>query len=81
MTPEDRERYDRIDHQLEYLVRVSAEHTQQIEQHSRQIQEVTGEIRELGGYLTRLARFVQDTHERLNAVIATVERHFSNGKQ
>lgn len=85
MNSDDRERYDRMDRELEFLLRVSSEHTLQIERNSRQIQEVhqqtSAEIRELGGYLTQLARIVQDTHERLNTVIATVERHFSNGKR
>lgn len=101
MTPEERERYDRIDHTLESLAARDAEHdarldrlegtieaqgarieahSAQIAAHSTQIGELRAEISELGRYVLQLARIVESTNDRINAVIAVVERHFGNGR-
>ncbi len=105
MTPEERERYDRIDRQLEFLAahqaqlssdlviqqQITAKHDeqitrleQQIARHSEQIAKQGEHVQSLTDNVLRLARVVDErdrqTSEKLNALIAVVERYFSNGK-
>ena len=92
MTPEERERAERIDRILEFLAnnqaKLSARHSEfaeslsrlekVVESHSRQIENNTQQIAELGRYVLNLAHIVERTDERLNSVITMVERRFGN---
>jgi len=94
MTPEERERAERIDRILEFLANnqaeLSAQHSQVaenlsrlekvVESHTQQIESNTQQIAELGRYLLNLAHIVERTDERLNSVITMVERRFGNGQ-
>ena len=63
-----------LSQELSRLEKIVASHSTQIEANSAQISE-------LGRYLLNLAHIVQHTDERLNAVIAMVERRFGNGER
>ena len=91
MTPEERERYDRIDRQLEFVANNVASHDAQITENSKQI----GQLVDVMLSLTRvveeqgrstderfreLAESQRHTGERLSALINVVERYFSNGR-
>lgn len=94
MTPEERERAERIDRILEFLgnnqAELSARHSEfaeslsrlekVVESHTQQIESHTQQIGELGRYVLNLAHIVERTDERLNSVITMVERRFGNGK-
>ena len=108
MTPEERDRYERIDRTLEFLAnnqaqlsvelgRLSAEldklkevtgmHSTQIEAQGKLIEAQGKQIGELGNFILRLGHVVEEqvaaqarTDERLNVLIAVVERYFSNGR-
>ncbi len=58
MTPEERERYDRIDHQLEFLAANAARHDAEIAEHSKQ-------IRELADGAISLTRVVEEQGHRM----------------
>ena len=62
-----------LSQELSRLEKIVATHSAQIEAH-------TVQIAELGRYLLNLAHIVERTDERLNAVIALVERKFANGQ-
>ncbi len=97
MTPEERERYDRIDRQLEFLAahqaqlssdltiqqQITAKHDEQISRLEQQIVKQGEHVQSLTDNVLRLARVVDErdrqTSEKLNALIAVVERYFSNG--
>lgn len=119
MTPEERERWERIDRHMEAAARnheqLSADlvamkvivdrNTAQIERASAQIDrtsaqidrnsaqiaeqaartdqlwaETRSELRQLGGFMAQLAPHVQETLQRLDAVIVVLDRHLSNGR-
>lgn len=86
MTPEDRERYDHVDRQLETLREITKSNSEQIARHTEQIGQLatrTGELQELmmrlGRVVEEQARALSRTDERLNILISVVERYFSNG--
>jgi hypothetical protein len=109
MTPEEKDRYERIDRVLEFLANNQAQlsvelhklkeitgmHTAQIQAQGKQIEEQGKQIGaqgkqigELGNLMLRLGHIVEEqasaqtrTDERLNALIATVERYLSNGRK
>jgi chromosome segregation ATPase len=113
MTPEEKERYDRIDRQLEFLAAHQAQlssdlaelksivamqsqqiakHDEQIAKHDEQIAELGnvigmqgGQVQSLADTVLRLARVMDErdrqTDAKINALIAVVERYFSNGKK
>jgi len=84
MTPEEKERYDRIDRQLESLVthqaqlssdlgeleRITAVHSQQIAQQGEQIARHSQQIAELGGHVQSLT----DTVLRLARIVDERDR-------
>ena len=93
MTPEEKERWDRLD-------RILAQNAVQIAQTDAQIERTTAkleqtndriqensaktdaQLKELGAYLLNLAQIVQRTDERLSVVINMIERRwFGNGPQ
>ena len=87
MTPEERERSERIDRKLEFLAEQTARNSEQIAENSRQIAQLGSSFGELQGLVLRLGRVVEEqaraqsrTDDRLNVLIGVVERYFSNGR-
>ncbi len=88
MTPEERERYDRIDRQLEFLAAHQAqltsniashdaqiaENSRQIAQHSQQIAEHSRQIGQLVGVMASMAHIVEDTDEHFKALAESQRR-------
>jgi hypothetical protein len=102
MTPEEKDRYERIDRVLEFLANNQAQISARQEKFSAELdklKEITGmhtaqieaqgeQIGELGSYMLRLGRIIEEqasaqarTDERLSALIAVVERYFSDGRK
>ncbi len=74
--------------ELDKLKEIIGMHTTQIQAQGKQIEAQGKQIAELGNYVLRLGRIVEEqaaaqarTDERLNALIAVVERYFSNGRK
>ena len=87
MTPEERERSERIDRKLEFLAEQTARNSEQIAENSRQIAQLGSSFGELQGLVLRLGRVVEEqarahsrTDDRLNVLIGIVERYFANGR-
>ncbi len=92
MTPEERERYDRIDRVLEFLANRQAHQSTDLDKTSAELdklKEITGmhtaqieangkQLHEVGDYVLRLARIVE---EQVAAQARLIERYFSNGRQ
>ncbi len=102
MTPEERDRYERIDRVLEFLANSQTQRSAELGKLSAELdklKEITGmhtaqiaaqgkQIGELGNFVLRLGHVVEEqtsaqtrTDERLNALIAAVERYLSNGRK
>ncbi len=81
MTPEERERYDRIDRQLEYLAAQEAQLSSDlvelrsiVELHTRQIAQQGEQIAEHGEQISNLREIVQLQGEQLKSVGDSVLR-------
>ena len=92
MTPEEQERYARIDRQLEFLANHQAQLSADIENLKQIAATHTTQIGQLADTVLSLVRVFEEqnrrteerfraTDERLNALIGVVERHFSNGRR
>jgi len=92
MTPEEQERYARIDRQLEFLANHQARLSEDIENLKQIAATHTTQIGQLADTVLSLVRVFEEqnrrteerfraTDERLNALIGVVERYFSNGQQ
>ena len=87
MTPEERERYDRVDRQLEFLAahqaqfssdltelrRVTAEHSQQIARHGEQIAKQGEQIASLGGQIVQLGGHVRSLTDTVGRLAHVVD--------
>ena len=94
MTPEEKERSERIDRKLECLAEQTArnseliaENSRQIAKHSQQFGQLGYSFGELQCLVLRLGRVMEEqaraqcrTDERLNVLIGVVERYFSSGR-
>ena len=87
MTPEERERSERIDCKLEFLAEQTARNSELIAKHSLQIGQLGSSFGELQSLVLRLGRVVEEqvraqsrTDDRLNVLIGVVERYFPNGR-
>jgi methyl-accepting chemotaxis protein len=80
MTPEEKERWDRIDRSLEYVAATMArlaarqeEHSRQIEEHSRQIEEQSKEIEKHSEQIRALSAHVEQLTDVTMRVVRIVE--------
>ena len=94
MTPEERERNERIDCKLEFLAEQTARNSEQIAQLGSSFGELQGLVLRLGRVMeeqdregAELRRVVAEqaqaqsrTDDRLNVLIGVVERYFSSGR-
>jgi chromosome segregation ATPase len=60
MTPEERERSERIDRKLEFLAEQTARNSEQIAEHSHQIAQLGSSFGELQGLVLRLGRVMEE---------------------
>ena len=86
MTPEEKERYDRIDRQLEFLAahqaqlssdiavlyQTSAKHDEQIARHGDQIAQMGVNVQSLADSVLRLARVVDERDRQTNERFAAL---------
>lgn len=89
MTPEEKERYDRIDRQLEFLAahqaqlssdlaelqRVTAEHSRQIAKQGEQIAAQGNQMQSLAESVLRLARIIDERDRQTDAKISALIDH------
>ncbi len=84
----ERERYDRIDRQLEFLAANQARHDAEIAEHSKQILQLADVVISVARIVEQQGRQMEEqgrrmeesqrrTDERLNALISVVERHIT----